>query len=56
MDPVKNILGTEPKRYSKPKYNKCNKGHTLVEVYNKHKHSYDWDCPTCITRMKKARR
>jgi len=45
----------EPKHYPKPKYNKCNKGHILVEVYNKETNSFDWDCPICIENMRKAR-
>jgi len=49
---VDNILGNKPaKRYPKPKYMKCNKGHTLVEVYDKRQHAYVWDCPTCIRKM-----
>lgn len=53
-DPVRKILGTKPaKRYPKPKYMKCNQGHTLVEVYNERTNAYDWDCPICIERMKR---
>jgi hypothetical protein len=45
----------KPKHYPKPKYCKCNKGHTLVEVYNETYNRYDWDCPVCINMMKKER-
>ena len=37
----------EPKHYPKPKYNKCNKGHTLVEVYDERRNAFVWDCPIC---------
>jgi hypothetical protein len=43
---------SEPKRYPKPKYCLCNKGHNLVEVYNELRNCYEWDCPICIARQK----
>jgi len=52
-DPVSKIL--DIKRYPKPKYCKCNKGHPLVEVYDERRNAYVWDCPTCIRRMERAR-
>jgi hypothetical protein len=45
----------KPKHYPVPDYCKCNKGHTLVEVYNEKTNAYDWDCPICINKMKKIR-
>jgi len=44
----------EPKHYPKPDYCKCNKGHTVVEVYNEKDNAYHWDCPICIEIMRKA--
>ena len=51
----KTIQENKIKRYPKPEYDKCNKGHQLVEVYNEKRNSYDWDCPICIATMEKAR-
>lgn len=31
-----------------PEYNRCNRGHILVEVYNPADNAYYWDCPICI--------
>jgi|TARA_R100000049_G_C1902208_1_gene51898 hypothetical protein len=42
----------EIKRYPKPKYCKCNAGHTLTEIYNETRNSYNWDCQICIDRMR----
>ena len=41
--------------YPKPKYCLCNKGHTLVEVYNEINNAYQWDCPRCIANLLEAR-
>lgn len=46
----------KPKHYPRPEYDKCNAGHTLVEVYNEIKNSYEWDCPICIRRMEEAKK
>ena len=43
------------KHYPKPDYCKCNKGHTLVEVFKEKKNAYEWDCPICINAMEKER-
>jgi len=48
-------LDKKPTHYPKPKYCKCNKGHTLFEVYNEKTNAYDWDCPVCINMMKRER-
>lgn len=45
----------EPKHYPKPKYNKCNAGHEMVEVYDERRNAYVWDCPICMRKMEKAR-
>ena len=39
------------KRAPKPDYCKCNKGHTLTEIYNEGLNMYIWDCQTCINYM-----
>ena len=41
----------EAKKYPGPKYDKCNKGHMLVQLYDSKKHTYVWDCPICIKEM-----
>jgi hypothetical protein len=41
----------EVKHYPKPKYCKCNAGHTLVEMFNEKRNCFDWDCPICIAKM-----
>ena len=63
MNPVNKILGKdifsknkeENLHYPKPKYDKCNKGHTLVEIWNEKTQHYEWDCPICIENMNKER-
>ena len=37
-----------------PKYNKCNKGHTLVLMYDERANRNVWDCPTCIESMRRV--
>ena len=43
----------KPKRYPKPSYDKCNRGHRLVEVYRDRDNAYYWDCPLCINQMRR---
>lgn len=45
---------TEPKRYPKPDYDRCNAGHKLVEVYDEKRNAFIWDCPICIRKMQEA--
>jgi hypothetical protein len=35
------------KHYPKPKYDRCNKGHPLQEIYDERQNAYIWDCPIC---------
>ncbi len=44
------------KRAPKPDYCKCNKGHTLTEIYNEGLNMYIWDCQTCINYMEAKRK
>lgn len=37
------------KHYPKPEYCKCNKGHTLIEMYDERRNVWVWDCPVCIS-------
>jgi len=47
-------MNDEAKRVPKPEYSLCNAGHELEEIYNVRKNSYDWDCPICIEKMRRA--
>jgi hypothetical protein len=41
------------KHYPKPKYDRCNQGHPLQEVYDERYNEYRWDCPLCMSRMQR---
>ena len=43
----------EAKHFPKPEYDRCNKGHQLVEIYNEKRNRWDWDCPICKAKMDK---
>ena len=47
-------METKIKKYPQPRYNKCNAGHTLTEIYNEQRHSFYWDCEICIKKMQEA--
>ena len=38
----------EPPR---PKYDKCNAGHTLELIWFEELNAYRWDCRVCINKM-----
>lgn len=45
----------EIKHYPRPEDDRCNAGHILVELFNKKRNCFDWDCPVCIAKMQKAK-
>jgi len=50
----KEVVVLPIKHYPMPDYCKCNAGHQLVEIFNEKKNCFDWDCPICIEKMRKA--
>ena len=48
MNPVEKIMGPP-----KPKYPYCNKGHSLQLVESDRYPNGMWDCPTCISKMRR---
>jgi hypothetical protein len=46
------IKPKEPKHYPEPGYPYCNRKHRLVEIYDKDRNEYRWDCKICMKTMR----